>query len=102
MIRSELRDLIEIGAFPASQGADLPSIKRRQELLDRIKPPVSDSEARELVKLFGPDEYFGLAWTVLHLIEGAPGWPLADCLSVGPNAWIDRLKRRRTGKADGK
>ncbi|MDB6032726.1 MAG: hypothetical protein JWM16_3064, partial [Verrucomicrobiales bacterium] len=33
-----------------------------------------------LVKVFGPDDYYGLAWSLLHLIESAPGWPLADCL----------------------
>jgi hypothetical protein len=93
MVRSEVGELMKMGVFSSSQGVDLALIKRQQELLQRITPPVSDAEAWELVKLFGPDDYYGLAWTVLHLIEGAPHWPLRDCLS-GSNEWINRLRER--------
>jgi len=94
MIRSEIRELAEMGAFPPSLGADFLSVRRRQELLQCVTPPVSDLEARELVKLFGSDDYFGLAWTLLHLVEGAPHWPLTDCLSGSSNIWVERLKQR--------
>lgn len=103
MIRSEVSELVKLGAFPPSRGVDLVIIKRQQELLQRITPPVSDDEARELVKLFGPDDYYGLAWTVLHLVEAAPQWPLADCLTGRSNEWIDRLRARvgKKGKLNG-
>ncbi len=94
MIRSAVGELVRLGAFPSSKGADLLLIKRQEELLHRIRPPISDAEARELVKLFGPDDYYGLAWTVLHLVEGAPNWPLADCLTSRSSEWIDRLRER--------
>ena len=94
MLRPAICDLAKMGVFPPSKGVDHALVKRRQELLQRITPPVSDDEARELVKLFGPDDYYGLAWTVLYLIEGAPHWPLADCLSGDSNEWIARLKDR--------
>jgi hypothetical protein len=94
MIRSEIEELVSLGPFPASQNVVPEILKRQEMLLDKITPPVSDDEARELIKLFGPDDYFGGAWTVLHLIEGAPHWPLQDCLSNKTNEWINRLWRR--------
>jgi len=94
MIRSEISELVRLGAFPSSKGVDLALIKRQQQLLQLITLPISDAEARELVKLFGPDDYYGLAWTVLHLVEGSPNWPLADCLTSPSNEWIDRLRER--------
>jgi hypothetical protein len=60
----------------------------------KIEQPISDDDARALVKLFGPDDSFGLAWTLLHLIETAPGWPLEDVLDESGNEWVDRLKQR--------
>lgn len=59
-------------------------------------PPVTNEEARVLVTLFGPDECYGLAWTLVHLIETAPGWPIADCLGGTGNEWIQRLRLRAT------
>ena len=37
---------------------------------------------------------FGLAWSLLHAIETAPGWPLMDVLSNADNEWIERLRER--------
>jgi hypothetical protein len=94
MIRKEVSDLMGLGSFPASKQVDLAVIDRQESLLASITPPVSDDEARELVKLFGPDDYFGGAWTLIHLVESAPNWPLEDCLRDGSNEWILRLKSR--------
>jgi hypothetical protein len=47
-----------------------------------------------LVKLFGPDDCLGLAWTLLHLIETAPGWPVESALVGLEGEWIDRLRER--------
>lgn len=99
MIRPEIIELVKLGSFPSSKNVETVLIKRQQELLLGIVPPISDAEARKLVNLFGPDDYYGLAWTVLHLIEGAPGWPLADCLVNHSGEWIDRLKARAARKA---
>jgi hypothetical protein len=94
MIRPEVRELTRLGQFPASANAVPETIKTQERLLRDITPPVSDDEARELARLFGPDDYFGAAWTILHLIETSPCWPLLDCLSSEPNEWIARLKQR--------
>jgi hypothetical protein len=94
MIRKEVSDLVGLGQFPASKDVDLAVIARQESLLASITPPVSDDEARELIKLFGPDDYFGGAWTLVHLIESAPQWPLEDCLRDESNEWILRLGSR--------
>jgi hypothetical protein len=67
-----------------------------EPLLGSIREPVTDEDARVLVNPFGagPDSLFGLAWAVLHLVESAPRWPLADCLTYTESQWIPRLSRR--------
>jgi hypothetical protein len=58
--------------------------------------PVTDEEARVLASLFPPEgTLFGVAWELLHLIETAPHWPLADVLDTNPETeWIARLRKR--------
>ena len=63
----------------------------RSELSEK---PLTDDEARSLVGLFGIDDAYGVAWSLLHLIETAPNWPIADGLEDTSNEWVDRLKRR--------
>jgi hypothetical protein len=103
MIRAEILELVKLGAFPASHQVNQKVIEQQDKLLRVIKPPITDEEAKELVKLFGPDDYFGAAWTVLHLVEGAPGWPIEECLLDTSNEWIIRLKEslRRKQERDG-
>jgi hypothetical protein len=100
MIRSEVSQLVRLGPFPSSRAVDPDLIQRQEYLLMTIEPPVSDAEARKLIKLFGPDDYFGLAWKLLHLIEKAPNWPLEDCLSDTSNEWIAMLKDRSERKKE--
>lgn len=94
MIRPQVTELVKLGAFPSEHDVVEAQIEKQQRLLESIEPPVSDNEAREFLKLFGPDDYYGLAWTVVHLVESAPGWPLEDCLAHTDNEWIQRLRRR--------
>jgi hypothetical protein len=100
MIRKEVSELLRLGPMPSSEASTVESVRRYQDLLASIRKPVTDNEARELLKVFGDDELFGLAWTLLHLIESAPNWPLLECLS-GSNPWI-ALMRRRVGNANQK
>ena len=69
-------------------------LEEYQRLLNAISQPVSDEEAEALARLFGPDDCFGLAWTLVHLIESAPGWPLVDRLPAIDNEWIVLLRDR--------
>jgi hypothetical protein len=65
-----------------------------QRLLASISPPLSDDEAGALATLFGPDDCFGLAWTIVHLVESAPGWPAGDNLASVENRWATVLRER--------
>lgn len=60
----------------------------------KIERPISNDDARALATIFGPDDCFDLAWTLLHIIETVPDWPLEDVLNDASNEWIDRLKQR--------
>ena len=92
-MRLEVANLVEKGPLPPSI-SDLPTIREWQHALEKITAPVSDEEAIALVALFPKveDECFGLAWTLVHLIETAPHWPLPDCLHDKKNPWIVRLR----------
>ncbi len=94
-MREEIRRLVSLGPLPASANADEGGLKAYEDLLKQISPPVTDEEARALIGLFGPDDCYGLAWTLLHLIETAPDWPIKEALPRGAqNEWVRRLRER--------
>jgi hypothetical protein len=86
--------LVQLGALPSSVNAEVSKLEQFERLLGEVQQPISDDDARLLVKLFGPDDCFGIAWTLVHLIETAPGWPLEDSLGQSGNEWIDYLRQR--------
>lgn len=93
-IRKEIEEFVALGPLPDSD-ADEKRIAAHQLQLHKIKSPVSDDEAKLLIRAFGPDECYGLAWTLLHLIETAPGGvPLAAEPSESDNEWLRRLWAR--------
>jgi len=95
-IRSEVQELVDLGPFPASADAEEIDVERRGALLMKIVAPVTREEAVALLSCFGPDEAFGLAWTLLHLIETAPrDFPLVSNPLVPENEWVRRLRERR-------
>ncbi|MDQ3368515.1 MAG: hypothetical protein M3680_24065 [Myxococcota bacterium] len=100
MIRDEVRDLVALGPLP-DQEADESTIERHQRALERITRPVTNDEARALAGVFGPDDCFGLAWTLLHLIESAPDSPIESEPQQGDNEWRrllwDRIRRSASG-----
>ncbi|MFI6875467.1 hypothetical protein ACIBL6_18700 [Streptomyces sp. NPDC050400] len=59
-------------------------IDRRDGQLRAIARPVTREEAKALVSCFGPDDCYGVAWTLLHLIETGPNPVLAT--APGPEA----------------
>lgn len=93
-MRKEVQELVNMGPLPDCETVADEQLKTYESFLSRVTPPVSDEEARSLVRLFGPDDCYGLAWTLLHLIESAPGWPLLDCLKDTSNEWTERLRLR--------
>lgn len=94
MVRREVAELVSLGPFPASEDVTMEIIQSQESLLNSIARPVTDEEALQLIKLFGPDDYYGMAWTLVHLIESSPNWPLTDCLTGDSNEWIEHLKKR--------
>jgi hypothetical protein len=100
-MRPEVQELVAMGPLPdsASAAGDMMKLEEYGRLLDAISKPVSDEEAEALVRLFGPDDCFGLAWTLVHLIESAPGWPFVDRLPAVDNEWIALLRDRSSRRA---
>ena len=92
-MRQEIRELSKLGPLP-SEGIDTDAdlVDLYANLLSKIAKPVTDEEAKVLVELFGSDDCYGLAWTLVHLIETAPNWPLAECLQDTENQWIRHLR----------
>src|SRR5690349_8754519 len=93
-IRREVTEFAGLGPLP-DQDADEATIARHQDCLSRIVAPVADAEAAVLIELFGPDDCYGLAWTLLHLIESAPaGAPLNSEPGSDANEWVRCLWSR--------
>ena len=93
-MQEAINALLKLGPLPSSTTASVPTLQAFEGQLSKVQAPITDEEACALVKLFGSDECFGLAWTVLHLIETAPGWPVDAALDGIEGEWIDRLRQR--------
>jgi len=89
-IRKEVADFVALGTLPPFT-AEPEVIARHEEALHRIQRPATVDEAAILLKCFGPDDCFGLAWTLLHLIESAPESPLVEPPPAEANQWLHRL-----------
>ncbi len=98
MVRKAVEELLKLGPPPSEQeviGAKLISLVEEYErLISEIEEPVTDEEAKALVGLFGQDNFFGMNWTLVHLIETAPNWPGAEDLEPVENEWVKMLRDR--------
>ncbi|MFC9692916.1 hypothetical protein ACFTSF_30480 [Kribbella sp. NPDC056951] len=56
--------------------------------------PVTDEETQQLTLAFGDDDCFGVAWSLLHLIETAPGAQTAVYSLRPENMWVQLLNAR--------
>src|SRR5919204_1910119 len=94
--RQEVLEFTSLGRLPPSRNADGALLTRMTDALLRIHPPVTRDEAILLAASFGPDDCFGLAWTLLHLVESAPGGPPLDDLpkDTRENEWVRLLCER--------
>ncbi|MFE8986854.1 hypothetical protein ACFYMI_03380 [Streptomyces collinus] len=92
-LRREVADLVMAGPLP-DEDAEVEAISEAQRLIERISKPVTDDEAQALATLFGPDNCFGLAWTLLHIIETAPGASGAQYTERTDNEWVQLLNAR--------
>jgi hypothetical protein len=94
MIRDAIRKVGQLGPFPSEGDTTEEQVAAYAELLLAIERPVSNDEAELLCSLLGDDTYFGLAWTALHLIETAPGWPIRDAVQQASDEWREILEQR--------
>ena len=93
-MRPEVTTFLELGPLP-SIAADPQENQRFEVALHAIVHPVSDQEAEALLGSFGEDDYFGLAWTLLHLIETSPtAFPL-HVPAESDNMWLRHLYERK-------
>jgi hypothetical protein len=93
-VRKEIEEMSALGPLPPEDSRDIELMKKYDKLYRAISKPVTDEEARVLIKLFGQDGCFGLASSLMHLIETAPGWPLIECLQDQKNEWIVEMRNR--------
>ena len=92
-IRREVRELVDAGVLP-TEDASIGEVENAERLPHGVVAPVSDEEAQALAKLFGPDNCFGLSWTLLHLIESAPNARNAHYTENIDNVWVALLNSR--------
>ncbi|MFJ9448315.1 hypothetical protein ACIRRH_41865 [Kitasatospora sp. NPDC101235] len=96
-IRDEVREFVRLGPLPSeednSEEGD-EAFDKMERALHAIEKPVTDDEARLLIDCFGDDNCFGLAWTLLHIVESAPSPVVTSESPADSNEWITRLWKR--------
>ncbi|MFI6728849.1 hypothetical protein [Streptomyces atratus] len=80
--------MVLIPDWDASEG------ERRDNQLKAISGPVTAEEAKALVACFGPDDCYGVAWSLLHLIETGPNPVLTAKPAPEANEWHHTLWKR--------
>ena len=96
-IRREVEEFARLGPLPPIS-ASAEAIQKHQIALLAIRGPLSAEEAELLLASFGPDDCYGLAWTLVHLIESAAGMGQFDTPGSSANEWWRRLWERRQRK----
>ncbi|WP_263101787.1 hypothetical protein [Kitasatospora sp. DSM 101779] len=92
-MRPEVAAFVADGPLP-DEDAHEDEIDRRVRQLEAITRPVTAEEAARLAQCFGPDDCYGVAWTLLHLVESAPTPVLTAEPGQDTNEWHRRLRRR--------
>lgn len=102
-LRPAVVALVTLGRLPTDAQADAEPARadRWESLVGALQAdgPVTDAEATALAALFPEDDSdgYGVAWTLLHVVESAPGWPSAAGLAALDGPWADVLRRRVAG-----
>jgi hypothetical protein len=94
-MRPEVHRLLDLGRVPADEAGAPAEWEAFGEAVGALKLPATDAEAIAGVDVL-PDAdttSYRLAWTLLHFVESAPGWPIAAVLDRH-SPWIDRLRER--------
>jgi hypothetical protein len=89
-MRTSVTNIVSLGRLPEEHSASVAQLQAFEAALSSIERPVTDEEAMSLLQVLPNTEEscFGLAWSVLHLIETAPGWPLKEAKLQCSNPWV--------------
>lgn len=95
-MRTSVAKFTCLGQLPPEREASVAQVQAFEAALKDIEAPVTDEEAMALLRTLPESEEtcFGLAWSVLHLIETAPGWPLKEAESLLPSPWVASMLAR--------
>lgn len=93
-MQAAVKELLALGPLPASDEASVEELKRFEVALEGVARPIAQAEAAQLAKLFGPDDCFGLAWSLLHLIETVPNLRPVLEQADETNMWISSMRER--------
>ncbi len=93
-MRHEVRRLVEIGPFPPEEETTDDEVEQFERALLALPEPLTDPEAAALLSVFGGDDYYGLATTLVRVIETAPNLPPDITSRTHANRWIALLHER--------
>lgn len=95
-MREEVTRLVALGAFPSERKTTIEQVEERGALVLALKKPATLEEALALLDIFPATEetYHGLAWSVVHFIESAPGWSDKAVAPDDSRYWPEFLRGR--------
>ncbi|MFF1482125.1 hypothetical protein ACFVYD_32005 [Streptomyces sp. NPDC058301] len=85
-MRAEVHRFVAEGPLPDGDASE-EEIDHRVGQLAAIAGPVTAEEATALTACFGPDDCYGVAWNLLHLIETGPNPVLTTVPTPDANDW---------------
>ena len=84
-IRTDVRTLCEFGPLAPEREWTPARVEALESAIRRVTAPVTLAEAQALLTLLdreSEDSLYGLIWTLVSLLETAPGWPPTDALAT--------------------
>jgi hypothetical protein len=93
-MQNAVRTLVSLGPLPASSDADEEHLRQVEAALKAVHTPLSQAEAEALLPVFGSDDCFGLAWSLLHIVETAPDIDNVLANADPNNEWVNTLRER--------
>lgn len=100
-IRQAIVELEKMGKLPEDTNDDDISddvIAKYESLLTSILAPITDEEAKVLIKIMPNDSFYGSEWSILHLLETAPHWSKEIIELSDSENWRQRMLDRLQSK----
>jgi hypothetical protein len=94
-MREEIQELLRLGQLPSGDDLGEEEASQFADAIDGLPSSLTAAEAVALTSILPADDStsFGLAWSVLHAIEAASGWPIWSALD-DRNWWVTLLRKR--------